>query len=85
MLHANHGVTVLGASVEGAFFDLYYLELVCKEYFLVISSGGKARGIPDEIYLRTVSQMEEEYLEGAQLILAAWKRVLAREEADFRN
>ena len=85
MIHVNHGVTVAGPTVEEAFFGLYYLELVCKEYFLVISSGGKARVIPDEICLRTVSQMEEEYLEGAQLTLAAWKRVLDREEEDFRN
>ena len=36
MIHVNHGVTVTGPTIEEAFFDLYYLELICKEYFLII-------------------------------------------------
>jgi hypothetical protein len=58
---------------------------VCKEYFLVVSSGGSPRVIPDEICRKTVPQLEEEYLESAQLTMDAWKRVLDREEPDFRN
>ena len=85
MIHVNHGVTVAAPTVEEAFFDLYYLELVCKEYFLVVSSGGNPRVIPDEICRKTVPQLEEEYLESAQLTMDAWKRVLDRKEPDFRN
>ena len=81
----SHGVTVAAPKVEEAFFDLYYFELVCKEYFLVVSSGGNPRVIPDEICRKTVPQLEEEYLESAQLTMEAWKRVLEREEPDFRN
>ena len=34
--------------------------------------------IPDEICRKTVPQLEEEYLESAQLTMEAWKRVLDR-------
>lgn len=83
MLHANHGVTVLGASVEGAFFDLYYLELVCKEYFLVVSSGQAPRLISDETARLTSEQVKDEWEEGADLTLKAWKRTLDREGTDY--
>jgi ribulose-5-phosphate 4-epimerase/fuculose-1-phosphate aldolase len=48
-IHANHGVTVIGPSVAEAFYDLYYLEQVCKEYYLLHSSGAKPRVFSDEI------------------------------------
>ena len=56
-----------------------------KEFFLLLSSGQEARVIPDEICRKTLLQLEEEYIEGAQLTLEAWKRVLDQEEPDFRN
>ena len=83
MLHANHGVTVLGSTVEGTFYDLYYLEVVCKEYFLVVSSGQPPRLIPDEMARLTSEQIEDEWEEGADLTLKAWKRMLDREGADY--
>ena len=85
MLHANHGVTVIGPSVEEAFFDLYYMEQVCREYFLVVSSGREPRVIPSDVCHRTLVQLDQEYLEGAELTLAAWKRVLDEEEPDYRD
>ena len=83
MLHANHGVTVLGSTIEGAFYDLYYLEVVCKEYFLVVSSGQAPRLIPDETARLSSEQIADEWEEGADLTLKAWKRTLDRECSDY--
>lgn len=85
MMHANHGVTTAGPTVAEAFYDLYYLEQVCKEYFLVVSSGGAPRVIDDKVAAEVAQDLDDEYQEGSTLTLAAWKRVLDREEPDYKD
>ena len=41
LILANHGVLVTGRSVAQAFYDLYYLEVCCKEQFTLVSSGAE--------------------------------------------
>lgn len=85
MMHANHGVTTAGPTVAAAFYDLYYLEKICQEYFLVVSSGAAPRVIDEKTAAEVAKELMDEYEEGATLTWAAWKRVLDREEPDYRN
>ncbi len=82
-IHANHGVTVIGPSVAEAFYDLYTLEQVCKEYYLLYSSGAKPRIFSDEIARTVQAQIDEDRPVDVDLTLAAWKRVLDREQPDY--
>ena len=49
----------------------------------MVSSGQPPRLIPDEMARLTSEQIEDEWEEGADLTLKAWKRMLDREGADY--
>ena len=84
-MHCNHGVTTVAPTVAEAFDELYNLERACEEYYRVIASGATPRYIPDEVAERAASQIEDCAADEAQFTLDAWKRVLDREEPDYRS
>lgn len=79
-----HGVMVTGASVAGAYDDLYYLERACEVQVLALSTGKPLRRLPEGVIAHTASQIEGER-PGAQDHFAALKRVLDREEPDYKD
>ncbi len=81
---ANHGVIVCGASVAHAFDDLYYLERACMLQVLAHGSGRPVKIVPQEIAALTRAQMDGERQQSA-LHLAALKRILDREQPDWRG
>ena len=83
MLHANHGVTVIGPTVGHAMHDLYYLEKCCSEYFRLVSSGVPLRVIADDIAANTAEQFDSEHETAVGLTFTAWKRALDREQSDY--
>ena len=85
VMHANHGVTTLAPTVAEAFTDLFFLERCCEEYYRVVASGAKPRYVPDEVAERTAMEMERLGGTEAELTLAAWKRVLDREEPGYAH
>ena len=82
---ANHGVTVTGLSVEMAFNDLYYLERAAMFQVLARSTGGRLRSIEPEVIARTRTQFPEEMPKLAARHFSALKRILDREEPEYRQ
>ncbi|MBT3262755.1 MAG: aldolase [Acidiferrobacteraceae bacterium] len=85
LMMANHGVAVSGTSVALAFNDLYYLERAAMFQVLARSTGRPFRVIPDEIVARTRRQVDKELPKLAQRHFTALKRMLDRQEPDYRN
>ena len=83
---ANHGVVVIGDSVAHAFNDLYFLERACKAQIIAMSSGQPLRRIPQDIAQATRDQMSQpEEIKQADRHFAALKRILEREEPEYKN
>ena len=85
LMMANHGVTVTGLSVEMAFNDLYYLERAAMFQVLARSTGGRLRSIEPEVIARTRTQFPEEMPKLAARHFSALKRILDREEPEYRQ
>ena len=85
MILANHGVIVTGPTVAEAFYDLYYLELCCKEQFTLVSSGATPKLIPQDTVTLTQSQFAGAEDGGPGLYFEALKRRLDIEEPDYRE
>ena len=86
MFMANHGVTVVGASMAWAFDDLYYLERACMHQTLALQgAGGKALNtITPDVCRATAAQIAGERQQ-SDLYFAAIKRLLDRDQPDWRN
>jgi len=82
---ANHGVTVIGASMAWAFDDLYYLERACMHQTLAMqASGGQPlQAIAPEVCRATALQIKGERQQ-SDLYFAAIKRLLDRDQAGWR-
>jgi ribulose-5-phosphate 4-epimerase/fuculose-1-phosphate aldolase len=83
LISRNHGVTVVGATVAEAFYDLYYLELACKRQYLLATSGCKASVVPENISARTRQLSDSEFAASAALYFEALKRELDREDPRY--
>jgi len=85
LMSANHGVTVIAPNAAEAFYDLYYIERVCRWQYLLACSGKTPRLIPDETVRKTAEELNAEFEQGAKLMFEAFKRELDREEPDYKN
>ena len=85
MFMAAHGVVVTAATVAEAFDDLYYLERACQAQVLARSTGLPLRALPEATVTRTVQQFATGGEEYARLHFDALKRILDREEPDYRD
>ena len=81
---ASHGVVVVGPSVALAFDDLYYLERAAQAQVLARSTGLPLRKIDPGVVAETARQMVREQ-DQAVRHFAALKRILDREEPEYRN
>jgi len=81
----HHGVMVLADSIAQAWDDLYYLERACEVQVLAMSTGRPLLPINRELTRRTGEQIMSEAAQAADLHLASIKRLLDREEPDYRN
>ena len=82
---ASHGVTVVGESVARAFSDLYYLERASLFQVLARSTGGKLRTISESVLAATRKQMNPELPLIADRHFKALRRILDREEPEYRS
>lgn len=85
IMHVNHGVTSVGADVAHAFYELFYLEKACTEYYRVVSCGLTPRIIGDEIAAKAAGQLGAEYEASTQLLFGALKRGLDRDEPEYAH
>ncbi|TCT06102.1 aldolase [Aquabacter spiritensis] len=80
----HHGVIVLGGTIAEAWDDLYYLERACEVQCLALATGRPIHPVKPEIAAAAARQMREGDAESARLHLASMKRILDREEPDYR-
>lgn len=85
LMLASHGVIAVGPSVADAFNDLYYLERACMFQILARSDGEELRTIPDEVRRHTRQQMAGDLPKVAERHFTAIKRMLDRQEPEYRH
>ena len=85
LMMAAHGVVVTGPTVARAFNDLYYLERAAMFQVHARSTGGRLRRLPDETIARTTEQMVADVPAVADRHFKALRRILDREEPEYRH
>ncbi|MGE0723719.1 MAG: aldolase [Alphaproteobacteria bacterium] len=85
LMMASHGVIVVGPSVAEAFSDLYYLERACMFQVLATSNGEPMRTIDEDVRAVTRQQMAREIPAVADRHFTALKRILDREQPEYRH
>ena len=84
LMLASHGVIVTGRNVAEAFADLYYLERAAQTQILAAAGGHELRAIAEEVQRQTAQQHMQEYAGLSQRLLSAYRRLLDKEEPDYR-
>lgn len=82
---ASHGVIVTGPTVADAFTDLYYLERAAQVQVLAQTGGHRLRTIDEAVQERTAQQSRDELPALAERFFTAYRRMLDREEPDYRG
>lgn len=60
VVHANHGVTVIGESVHCAFDDLVYFETACRIYLQAFATGMRLAHLPSATCERIVAMRNQD-------------------------
>ncbi len=83
---ANHGVIVVGATIAGAFDDLYFLERACRLQVLAMATGRPLKRVGENLAADTAALFRRN--NGGpygETHFAALKRQLDREEPDYAH
>jgi ribulose-5-phosphate 4-epimerase/fuculose-1-phosphate aldolase len=83
MLMGNHGVSVVGPTVADAFDELFIAERTAMYQMTAMSTGLPIRELPQK-YRRGYTGPWGERVD-ARMHLDAWRRVLDREEPDYKT
>ncbi len=81
---AHHGVIVTGASVADAYCDLYYLERACMTQVLAMSTGRPLKSVSAAVAGKTAQQMSRERATNMGSQFEALKRLLDRDQPDYK-
>ncbi len=84
VMMGNHGVTTLGATVAEAWDALYHLERAAKTLLLAYSTGQELNVMPDVLAEETAAEWEV-YKDAEFAHFAEMKRILDREEPDYKD
>ena len=83
MVMANHGILSVGPTVHDAFHELLVVEQACEYQLMAMWTGRKLRQQPDALRWNFRGVWSDR-MEGRHQ-LDAWRRVLDREEPDYRD
>jgi ribulose-5-phosphate 4-epimerase/fuculose-1-phosphate aldolase len=83
MVMANHGVLSVGPTVHDAFHELIVAEKVCGFQLHALSTGQKLREQPEHLRWDNTGVWSERV--DARLFVDAWRRILDREEPDYKT
>ena len=83
MLMGNHGVLTAAKTVAQAFDDLFYFERSCETLIGAYQTGKKLHLASHEVATKTAQQWEK--YDASDLHFDALKRILDKEEADYKN
>ncbi|MEL6170119.1 MAG: class II aldolase/adducin family protein [Pseudomonadota bacterium] len=84
VMMANHGVTTVAPNVAEAFDAMYHLERAARQMVLAYSTG-QPLNVMDEALAEGVAEEWEVYREAEHAHFAEMKRVLDREEPDYKD
>ncbi len=82
---ASHGVIVCGPNMAEAYTDLYYLERAAMFQVLAASDGSELAEIPEDVQEMTHQQIVEDKPLLSTRHFGALKRILDREEPEYRD
>ena len=83
MVMANHGILSVGPTVHDALHELLVVEQTCQYQLMAMWTGHQLRRQPDDLRWNYRGVWSDK-LEG-RFLLDAWRRVLDREEPDYRS
>lgn len=83
MLMGNHGVLTAAKTVALAFDDLFYFERSCETLIGTYQTGKKLHLASHEVATKTALQWKK--YDASDLHFDALKRILDKEEADYKN
>ncbi len=85
MFMGAHGVTVTGSTIARTYDALYYLERACEAQVIARSTGLPFRRLPDEVVEQTKEQFRTSNTDSAPLHFDSLKRILDKEEPDYKS
>ncbi len=83
MIMAGHGVTVVGPTVEDAFDECFTAERTAMYQVTAMSTGQPLRRLPEKVRRRYTGRWGDKV--DARMHLDAWRRILDREEPDYKS
>jgi len=85
LLLANHGIITTGETVAEGFNYLYYFEKAAETYLTALSTKKELNIVSDEIAEKTAQETADYPINLAQLHLDQIKKILDKEEPDYKN
>ena len=85
LLLANHGIITTGETVAEGFNYLYYFEKAAETYLTALSTNKELNIVSDEIAEKTAQETADYPINLAQLHLDQIKKILDKEEPDYKN
>ncbi len=82
---AGHGVVVCGASMAEAYTDLYYLERAAMFQVMAGSNGSELNEVSEDVQTLTAQQMADDRPLLTSRHFNALRRILDKEEPEYRN
>ena len=83
LMMGNHGVFTAARTVASAFDELYYFERSCQTLIGAYQTGKKIHVVSDKVAKKTAQQWID--YDASDLHFAALKRILDKEEPDYKN
>ena len=85
LLLANHGIITTGETVAEGFNYLYYFEKAAETYLTALSTKKDLNIVSDEIAEKTAQETADYPINLAQLHLDQIKKILDKEEPDYKD
>jgi len=85
LLLANHGIITTGETVAEGFNYLYYFEKAAETYLTALSTKKDLNIVSDEIAEKTAQETAGYPINLAQLHLDQIKKILDKEEPDYKD
>jgi len=83
LLMGNHGVLTAAKTVASAFDELYYFERSCQTLIEAYQTGKKLHLVSQKVAKKTAKQWQD--YDASELHFKALKRILDKEEPDYKN
>ena len=85
LLLANHGIITTGETIAEGFNYLYYFEKAAETYLTALSTNKELNIVSDEIAEKTAQETADYPINLAQMHLDQIKKILDKEEPDYKN